>query len=1152
MPSAPLASLVDPFTSAAIGPWWTSVSAGVTQDATHGWIAVPLATTASTFRSVGTGFTYDVRGSAVYGKVTPAPIGTGVLTIFKLDCGSGNFADAFLSGTTFTFQAGNSSTGVTSMTLPTYDPTAHAWWRIAESAGQFTFSVSADGFAWTALATISYSFSAAAAAFFFQTGTGSGITPAAGQYAYLSNLNTPDGPSTLMPSWPQIRFQVAFNQGANTSGQPAFVDLSSRLRGSWSAELSGRQYELDQVQSGQMSLTLWNLDGALDPLNTSSPYAPNVLPLRPARMQAVWPPARNLFPQDISNGTSTTAEWYAYRGSPAPVTGLTQAPTGHTTATAWTFPIIASGASGYPLLTGTTAGSADASAMPVTGGRSYTLSLYLSRSSGGDTTLQLNPKILFYDATGAQVGTSASGSVTVPVAPSWTPYTVTATAPATAVSARFACWLVNSATTAVNTIYLTAMQLEQATAATPWTAGGALYPLWQGFVERWPQQWDYQGTYGTVAITCVDALASLAQFTLQANFQASLQALGPNFSYAFNEPTGSTSFADFTGRKPPRIVGTSVAGAGSGAVTAGSSIQGSGAVGVAGPVVTVTNSPTGSNTSPSPGRFIATSASNTFPPATGGWTRLICFRTTASSPSGGYQTLWNSVGPAFWSGQPGSQAVFQLAIDSNNHGYGWISNANASATTAITVPDVVCNDGNWHIIIAQLSADGKTFTVAVDNHGYQSTTTGDYHPTGCVTDGIGAVEYHSIGWFSNAFAGDIAFATEFGYAIGNSAAFDLGNGFALGWSGETSAARAQRILNMANYQGKLSTLDASIAMGAANLAGVDAMSALQLVGDTEAGQVYVDGAGVLWLASRQWRYLQSAASVTFGENSGEVPYLGDVEVELDDTHIYNDVTVQNQAVPGQTEQPSTHITDATSQAAYLPRSVQRTINTQDQTIQQSAAQYLLTQYAQPLARVGQLTVDGAANPALWSTILGLGFGTRADVKRRPPSALGATAITVQAFIEHVTWNGDDQGNLKLGLQLSPAQPYLGWGVVSSLHTTVASASTAGTATVTLAALTGSSLNPAAAVLVPGTQLTLGYGTANAETLTVKSVPATSPGYTSVAVTFTTNTAHNHAVNEVVCQPQPSGLTLPPAVQAAYPASLDAAATLSATTPRVAY
>lgn len=1146
MANPQLGALADPFTAATLNTAvWNATSAGVSIVA-PGRVGVPVT---AAFPGLGAG-TYDATGQAVYGRVTPATAGTGgklVTTLFRVALDASNLAQLSVTPGT-SFQAQVITAGVTSTTaLPAYDPAGHAWWRLRETGtGSFEFATSADGFAWSVLATMAHSWSAAAVSFFFQAGTTDGTT---GNSAYLEHLNTMAGASGDIPSSPTVRFQVAFNQGANTSGQPAFVDLSHRLRQSWSADLAGRQYEMDQVQSGQLTATLANTDGALDPLNTASPYSPNVLPMRRCRMQMVWPRSRNLIPQDYAAGTAPGNQWSPFIGTVDPVTGLAPAPTGHTTATAWTFPITASSANGYPLLTGITAGGADETAFPVVGGASYSITSWVSRSAGGDASLGLLQRVIWYDATGADIS-GTNGTASVSVLGTWSSISTTGTAPANAVSARVTYWLTNTATTAVNTVYITALQMERAATATPWTSGGVVYPTWSGFVERWPQQWNKSGTYGLVDLTCVDALAALSSFTLEPNFAASLLALSPLSMYPFTEPAGSTQFADATGHRPVRRVSSSALGSGSATITAGTSVQGAGSVGSAGPVVTLTN-PNFGHSTPAQGRFID-GVSNESPPTSGGWTRVVCFRTTSVPTAGNAMCLWAATGPGAFSGGTGSQAIAGIYIDSSQHVYGSISNASGSASGSCPVADIASCDGNWHIAVVQLSSDGKTFTVANDNHGYQITTLGDFHPTGCTADTIGAVANSSAGACNLLYSGDIAYATTFPTAIGNGAAFDLGNGFATGWSNETSAARAQRILTMAGYQGKLATLDATTPMGGANLAGVDAMSALQLVGDTEAGQVYTDGAGVLWLASRTWRYLQNSPVITFGEHqyAGEVPYLGDVEIELDDTHIFNDVTVINQPLPGAAEQPGAHYSDATSQAQYLPKSLQRTINVQDTSAPQAAAQYLIGQYAQPLARVGQLTVDGAANPALWTTILPLTFGTRAQVARRPPAP--APSLLVQQFIEALTWQGDDAGNLKLLMEMSPAQPYLGWWVVSSLHTTVRTASTAGTATVTLNPLTGAASNPARAVLSPGTVLTLGYGTANSENLTVLTVSATTAGYASVAVTFTTNTTHNHAVNEVVCQPLPAGVTLPPAVLAGYPASLDAAATLSATTPRVAY
>jgi hypothetical protein len=125
-------------------------------------------------------------------------------------------------------------------------------------------------------------------------------------------------------------------------------------------------------------------------------------------------------------------------------------------------------------------------------------------------------------------------------------------------------------------------------------------------------------------------------------------------------------------------------------------------------------------------------------------------------------------------------------------------------------------------------------------------------------------------------------------------------------------------------------------------------------------------------------------------------------------------------------------------------------------------------------------------------------------------------------------------------------------VVAPLHTTLFSQANGSAQSMVLSPLTGSASNPASAVLTPGTQLVVDYGTTIAETVTVQSVGATSAGYTSVTVTLTGSLAHTHPAGAVVCQPIPSSLTLPAQVLASYPGSLDAGATLSASGPRVSY
>jgi hypothetical protein len=68
--------------------------------------------------------------------------------------------------------------------------------------------------------------------------------------------------------------------------------------------------------------------------------------------------------------------------------------------------------------------------------------------------------------------------------------------------------------------------------------------------------------------------------------------------------------------------------------------------------------------------------------------------------------------------------------------------------------------------------------------------------------------------------------------------------------------------------------------------------------------------------------------------------------------------------------------------------------------------------------------------------------------------------------------------------------------------------------------------PLSQQLGPGQQLTLGQGTANAETVTVSAVGATSPGWMTGTLTLTAATTKSHTAGDVICEPLPTGTTDP--------------------------
>lgn len=86
-----------------------------------------------------------------------------------------------------------------------------------------------------------------------------------------------------------VHVEVAFTTGPDDPS-PAWVDLTSRVRISESIDISrGRQDEFSTCQPGHCSLTLENIDGALTPGRSASPYYPNVIPNRRMRVKYVDP-----------------------------------------------------------------------------------------------------------------------------------------------------------------------------------------------------------------------------------------------------------------------------------------------------------------------------------------------------------------------------------------------------------------------------------------------------------------------------------------------------------------------------------------------------------------------------------------------------------------------------------------------------------------------------------------------------------------------------------------------------------------------------------------------------------------------------------------------------------------------------------------------
>lgn len=129
---------------------WANTSAAVVWES--GQAKIPCT---NSYYVLGTDYpgTYDFTGSSFVAKITPPPVGSGSLsreTLLRVHLGgsSDDKLVMLVSGTSISARR-TVATVNTEGPWTTYDPVAHAWWRIRESAGTTYFDTSPDGTTWT-------------------------------------------------------------------------------------------------------------------------------------------------------------------------------------------------------------------------------------------------------------------------------------------------------------------------------------------------------------------------------------------------------------------------------------------------------------------------------------------------------------------------------------------------------------------------------------------------------------------------------------------------------------------------------------------------------------------------------------------------------------------------------------------------------------------------------------------------------------------------------------------------------------------------------------------------------------------------------------------------------------------------------------------
>ncbi|MFJ6085179.1 hypothetical protein ACIQI8_27600 [Streptomyces sp. NPDC092369] len=1080
---------------------------------------VQIACTAS-YPQLGSTGPWDATNSAVYARVTPPPLGTGTTQLLmRMAVDASNRATLLFDGGG-AMSASVVNAGVTTtVSIGAYNPYLHAWWRLREQAGSILFDTSPDGWNWTLRATIAHTWSATAVQILWMSGFYG--TEAAGLTAYVDQVSTTvTAKDQLNLNFPQIEdgWGPYWDSNGGTVPLDRYVDISDRPRNATTFS-RGRQYETDQVRSAEAQLELANPDALLDPNNASGPWSGYINPYQPYRRRAQWPPARNLLDQVMATGGDLGGFSGTISASTSDIFSSTDSSGGSfvNSASAWMGSVVMQFA--VPSSTVTQTRICHTPRYSVAPGRTYTIALRV-RDVTASTSLSVAAFIGWYTAGGGSTPTSLAYGTTSVLTGSttagWTTVVVTATAPANA--AGMDVGVATAATAAATcSVQVDGCQLEKGATATTWQCPGIWYPVYAGYTERWPSKWDGDGTYGKVSPNMVDSFSLLSQQTLADPLTQEINANNPRFVYKLDDPAGSVSVADWTGNQRAATFANSKYGVGS--LVLGTEITATDLVngiytGGSGTVATFDNPNPGTNLI-SPATFIRLGTAGILGPATAPFTRMIAFRYTGPLPgAGAAANLWSSFDNQRANGAPSGSNIL-VAI--NTSGTLQWSSAGPTGVAGARISSVNVADGNWHLAIFGIDVANSIAFINVDGVNTDTVPSASTAPSGLISDNIGAYVDPTVGNGTiRNWKGDVSFCAEFPSYLSASARTNLYQAWKSSCTGESTDARYRRILRYAGYTGPTNIQPGlTTSMGPAALDGQDAVSALEAVVATENGAHFVARDGTVTFKARSDRYNSLTPAYVFGEleTLGEWPYES-CETDFDSTHLSNSAEVTQEST-GQIF----YGTDSASQTAFFKRPITRTVNSTDSGECQDAAGYLISRYRRPATRIDSLVLHPSANPALWPVCLGLELGTRARVMRRPP---GVPATTVEMFVENIEWSWNEDLNVTQTLQCSPVDlsPY---GIFASWHTTLATSPAAGVTSVTIRNGQDNT-NLLAAQIAPGQQLVLGQGTANQETVTVLSVGATSPGWTTATITLTAATTKAHTTNDTVCEPLPAGIT----------------------------
>ena len=568
---------------------------------------------------------------------------------------------------------------------------------------------------------------------------------------------------------------------------------------------------------------------------------------------------------------------------------------------------------------------------------------------------------------------------------------------------------------------------------------GRYYPLFVGYVSKWPQDWPDMPQYGLAAMQCVDIVSIAATLNLPSAVQGEILADAPYTCLPFNEQYTSATQA------PGGQVGT---------VRTVSECDGLQAVNTS-----RTNQKTGvyQDGQQSTGANAGT-LTGTFTPAPVATGQTLSLLGTSESGmgctsiSGGPQGLLRGPGVTYIDNAGPTLAGNGLTYEFFVNVPIWTANAyslnriNLFTIPSLPTPRNTTGTGNRPIETVYINNAAGTFTMnwipGPTNIGVTPGNT--MHIVGLLTSSGTTIYMNGNliggGTFSSTGITDQPLAYLFGPVRGPSS---LGNNtpgtpeagnyamqygtiypyqlpiarilahYQAGLGGFQNDAPVQRFARYCAWSGVnlnpaawpvgttyQTTLGA--AYSTANSAMSDAMNELCL---SDGGMWYGNCAGSLMFASKRALYNRTP-SIVFGDlnNNSEVPYEPTFGLDYDNAYLSN--VTQATQVSGPNTLVAPIEKDTTSVAQYFQRgTLQQSVSSTSPQDAYDRAYWSLNKFRQPSIRLRALTVSAAKKPTLAggtndviAKCLGTDIGAIATVNRRP---IGGVSYSLPVIIQKV-------------------------------------------------------------------------------------------------------------------------------------------------------